>query len=282
MHPSAAEYLLAYSGPALQTIILAVMIRRRLRPQFPIFFTYTLFVMASSIVQNVAHEFVSPTQYTIVSLVNSAVSICLAFCVFYEVFRHVLKPYSAITDLSRLLFGWAGLFLLVAALTTTLGSGSLGLNGICTVFVLFERVARLMECGLLFLLLIFETRLGLSWRNYAMSIALGLGSYSAVDLISSLLRTAVADRWYMAAALISPVCYALVLIGWAINFAFPEPARKNALESPSRLIFQRWNETLMSSPLVAQRAQLATASMESFIPGVEKTVDRILAKKMVN
>jgi len=66
------------------------------------------------------------------------------------------------------------------------------------------------------------------------------------------------------------------------GLTLPEPARKTAQHSPTRLILQRWNEVLMNTPLVSRvpATELAFSSMDSFIPCVEKTVDRVLSRKM--
>ena len=81
--------------------------------------------------------------------------------------------------------------------------------------------------------------------------------------------------------MIENACYfAGVVAFWSVSLARPEPAHKNVLDSPSRLIFQRWNEALVS---YGNRGELAMASnsVESFLPGVEQTVERVLARKMV-
>jgi hypothetical protein len=67
---------------------------------------------------------------------------------------------------------------------------------------------------------------------------------------------------------------------WAYSLAKPEPARSNVLDSPRRLIFQRWNEALLTHSVRGEMA-FASGGMESFLPGVEQTVDRILARKIV-
>jgi hypothetical protein len=52
------------------------------------------------------------------------------------------------------------------------------------------------------------------------------------------------------------------------------------LDSPSRLIFQRWNEALTTYSVRGEMA-FAASGVESFLPGVEQTVDRVLARKIV-
>jgi hypothetical protein len=56
--------------------------------------------------------------------------------------------------------------------------------------------------------------------------------------------------------------------------------RSNVLESPRRLIFQRWNEALLTHSVRGEMA-FAGSGMESVLPGVEQTVERVLARKIV-
>jgi len=144
---------------------------------------------------------------------------------------------------------------------------------------MIDRSLMLMQCGLLMLLIIFEKRLKISWRSYAASITLGVGVTAAVSLLTSVMATS--ESSYNQTLFLA---YQVITVGffayWGIMLQRPEPQRKNVLDSPSRLIFQRWNEVLSSTPLAAHGAQLAMAEVDSFIPGVEKTVERIMARKM--
>jgi hypothetical protein len=136
-----------------------------------------------------------------------------------------------------------------------------------------------MQCGLLLLFFFLEKRLGLSWRNYNMSIALGLGSIAALDLCFSYLRIQFVSK-IETFCTIESAFFISVLAFWAYCLTRPEPARKTVLDSPSRLIFQRWNEALSSYSVRGEMA-LAGNGVNSFLPGVEETVDRVLARKMV-
>jgi hypothetical protein len=125
----------------------------------------------------------------------------------------------------------------------------------------------------------FERRLGLSWRNHNMAIALGLGAGAAMDLSVSYLKAhypASSDAF----GIVNSVFYLGVVCFWASNLSQTEPARSNVLDSPSRLIFQRWNEALTSYSVRGEMV-FASSGVESFLPGVEQTVDRVLARKIV-
>jgi hypothetical protein len=216
--------------------------------------------------------FCSKYFYTYWSI--NAIGMLLGFGVLYEVFVNALKPYAAVIDLGKMLFWWAALFLLLAGAMTALGVGGNQTSKIGAAMNLMDRSIGLMQCGLLLLLLVFEKRLGLSWRNYGFSIALGLGTFAAADLIVSLVSTRLPGHDY---ATISSVLSSAVLLFWTFNLMRSEPQRKNILDSPSRLIFQRWNEALAATPLGNGDVALP---VDSFIPGVEQAVDRVLARRL--
>jgi hypothetical protein len=203
----------------------------------------------------------------------------LEFGVLYELLVNALKPYSALIDLGKMLFRWAAVFLIMAALLTAFATTGSGSNRLVAAAQLLERTVRLMQCGLLLLFLGLEKRLGLSWRTHSMSIALGLGVYAAVDLSATYLISRVPARTN-AFQMVATLVYLGATSLWAYSLAKPEPARGNVLDSPRRLIFQRWNEALLTHSVRGEMA-FASGGMDSFLPGVEQTVDRVLARKIV-
>lgn len=273
--------LLAVGCFASQLLLLGVMIKRRLHSELPAFFNYLLWNAAAMVICQVALRGFSFRQYAYVYWSVTAVSMLLSFWIFYEVFVAILKPYSALIDLGKMLFRWAAVFLLVGSLVTALSAKGTQFNKICAAILLLEQCIQLMQCGMVLLLLAFESRLGLSWRNHAMAVGIGVGSFAACDLTIAYLGQhfpAVVPTFDVANGIASIALYAF----WNIALLSRQPQRKTVLDSPSRLIFQRWNEALMSTPLVTRKGQIAFAPVESFLPGVEQTVERVMARKMMN
>ena len=269
---------LAIASALIQVYILRILASRKLKSEFPAFLVYTCFGIALVVIGLAGYIF-SPTTYFYIYWTLSFIYMGLEFLVMYEILVNALKPYSALIDLGRMLFRWAAIFLLLAGVLTALATAGSQSSKLTAGISLVERSMRLMQCGLLLLFFFFEKRLGLSWRNYNMGIALGLGSTAALDLSFSYLKVQFAPH-QETFCLIESGFYIAVLSFWAVCLAQPEPERKNVLDSPSRLIFQRWNEALSSYSSRGEIA-LATNGVNSFLPGVEETVDRVLARKMV-
>jgi hypothetical protein len=281
VHISQTQWIfitLALVAIGIQGYTLRILNRRKLQAEFPVFFRYSAICIAAYVLSLVPFVFFC-SQFFYVYWVFTAITMVFEFWVLYELLVNALKPYSALIDLGKMLFRWAAVFLILAALLTAFATAGSGNNKIIAAMELLQRTVRLMQCGLLLLFFGLEKRLGLSWRTHSMSIALGLGIYAGVDLSTTYL----VDR-LPALTVVFQTFTTLVYLGaaslWAYSLAKPEPARGNVLDSPRRLIFQRWNEALLTHSVRGEMA-FASGGMESFLPGVEQTVDRVLARKIV-
>lgn len=265
---------------AIQAGVLALMIKRGKRSEFPVFFWYNAMAIVTAFVLLAAHlANASTTQYFYLYWGLNSVAMLFEIGVMYEIFVKALKPYSGLIDLGKMLFRWAGAFLVVAA-TITSFAGHNGLLDKCLAATnQFERSLRLVQCGLLLLFFLFERRLGLSWRSPVISIGLGLGLCASLSLSSSFIHVRM-PQWSTGLDYLDYVQYLVVVSFWAVSMYLREPDRKTVHEAPSKLIFQRWNDVLVSSRFAGASAT-ASIGMDSFLPNVEQTVERILARKMV-
>lgn len=260
--------------------IVGWILKGKQRSEYSNFSSWMVFGGLALLLSVPAIFYASCQQYFYVYWVLGVLYLIVEFSVIYELVVNALKPYSALIDLGKMLFTWAIAFLVIASsLTafTTVGSHATRLDAAAAVI---ERGLRLIECGILLLFFFFERRLGLSWRNTNVSIALGIGLTAAVDLSASYLRAGFPAQTYLVDC-VNSAFFIGVLSYWSYAFAHKREAeRANVLDSPAKLIFQRWNEALVSYAYAEPAA--AGAGIESFLPAVEKTVDRVLARKMVN
>jgi hypothetical protein len=74
--------------------------------------------------------------------------------------------------------------------------------------------------------------------------------------------------------------YVAVALFWAVCLMRPETRVSNVLQSPNRVIAQRWNEALVASR--SGSGELTISPVDMFMPGIENVVDRVLARKIVN
>jgi len=266
----------------LQGALLWVMVLRSKRASFPIFFAYNALAIAGGLTLFLADNLkASVANYFYLYWVVNGLLMVLEFGVMYEIFVKALQPYSGLIDLGKMIFRWAGVFLLIAAALTAMATIDSKMAKCIAAVSLLERGLRLMQCGLLLLFFLFERRLGLSWRSSSVCIGLGLGVSAALNLSISYLHAQFAS-WGLSLDLLSFAQYLVVIGFWAVCFYMPEPKRNNVLDSPSKLIFQRWNDVLVGSfSTVTASAGAPFGNVDSFLPNVEQTVDRILARKVI-
>lgn len=256
-----------------------LMIRRKRGGEFSIFITYLSFGALVTAMLLVSYFNASCLNYQYLNWVISFLFVALEFGVMYEVFVNALKPYSALIDLAKMLFAWASAFLLIAAVLTALATVGNQESKLFAAVHVLERSMRLIECGLLLLFFLFEKRLGLSWRTGSISVALGLGCSAVMDLSASYLKTAFA-AYTVQIDILNTVTYMGVLLFWCYCLAPEKVDRRNVLDSRNRLVFQRWNEVLVS--VAYTEPAFASNGVDSFLPSVERTVERVMARKMVN
>ncbi|HET6841066.1 MAG TPA: hypothetical protein VFK06_05180 [Candidatus Angelobacter sp.] len=278
MSMSVTQWVLASAFAIILLLILGVLHVRKISSSFPVFFQFTIFTFIGLLTLLVESVLRTCSAYNYFFWSFTALYTVLVFGAFHEAFLHLLKPFSAVIDLGKMLFRWATVFLLFTALLTALTTAGSGNNRIIAGIQLLERSCDLMQCGLLLLLVTFQTRMGLSWRSRGMSILLALGTYSAFDMTYSYMLEHFRG-WIPQLTIVNQIVSIMVFGFLAIALWLPEPARRRAQDSPKLLILQRWNDVLSGhgfGPVPAPAMSFA----DSFIPGVEQTVERILAGKI--
>jgi len=269
------QLVLAMGSLVVMCAVMFVMASRKLRSVYPMFFGYIAINAFALVICLVAYRFAF-SRYFYVYWTTSTILMLIGFTVQYEVFVDILKPFSAVVDLGKMLFFWAAGFLLLAGILTALVTGGSNSGKIAVAVNLIDRCVHMMQCGLLLLLVVFEKRLSLSWRSPGMSVALGLGIVAAADLAISYAEVRFPAS-YVSLEMANGIVFTAILCFWAYSLSVKASAPMTAASSPAKLIIQRWNDALISY----RQAEVAFSPMNSFLPGVEQTVDRVLARKII-
>jgi len=186
--------LLWASGAALQICIIYLCWRRKFRSEFPIFFNYNVFVVISYVVLFFLYRPSWEKAYFISYWVSSGIEALLGFAAIYEVFRNSFKPFDALRDFAGIMFRWSALVLALVA--TILTCTSIGQEPRAMMAILcLERGVMVMQCGLLLFLLLFSSRLGMTWQHHGFGISLGFGLFAATQLILNSVRSQLGPSW---------------------------------------------------------------------------------------
>lgn len=279
MAETLVNYLLFLLGPTLQAGMLVVMARRKLREQFPLFFSYTLLQVISFIVlfglYHRAPGGVNGHTYFYAYWTTTALSVIMGFAVIHEVFGYTIRPYPGLRDLGTMLFRWAVLLLLLVAGISAATAGGDGASRLMQHIINLERAVRLIQCGLLLFVVMTSNYLGLSWRNFACGIAFGFGMFAATDLVLYNLRASHGAAWNQLTNMIGSAVYNLSVVMWFTYSLMPHRAtvRNEIVYRPA---FDRWNQAAML--LMNNHPDFQSSSSNTYLSDIEQTVEAVLAQ----
>ena len=263
MHFSLTDYFFWLASPLFQVGVLISLFRRGLHKEYPYFFNYTLLqVLSVAFLLAVQH---SQSLYYYGYWVITALSVLISFAVLQEIFKEAFRPYEALRDLSVILFRWSILVLvLVGGMWAISTKPSDGLDSITTVILAADRSVRLMQCGLVFFLVLFSEYLGISRRHMVFGIALGFGLFASVNM---LVATGMSHPSVVHASVLSRIncaAYDIAALIW-LGYTALAPARSSALAA---IRTPEWNSALEDArvPPVA----------DSLLDTMDRTVERLL------
>lgn len=239
-------FYVLWIAPALAIAYLAtMMVRRHLRKQYPMFFAYASFQVVGFLAQFTVYH-LWPNQYYFEYWTGSVISIVLSFAVIYELFTQTFEPFDGLRDLGGVLFRWAAVVLVIAATLMTMISSNVHANLEAAIVLAFERSVRVMQCGIVLLMILCAPSVGLTRKHRIFGIATGFGVMAAVDLIAAALVARVGISQLMGRLLtfshMTSYCFAVGV--WTAYLLRPEPARGPVLQAaPS----ERWNFALSSA-----------------------------------
>jgi hypothetical protein len=250
--------------PLLQSMVVAIMLWRKVYRSFPFFFSYVAFQIVAFAITFPLRE-----QYRIFFAAywaESAVSVILGFFVIREVFLDVFRPYHTLRDLGSVLFKWAGLvMLMVAGVMAASTRAGVADEPVVNAILTLERSVRVVQCGLVLFLLVFARFLGVNWWQKSFGIALGFGAFASVELSLVALGSHVDSPTL--SSFINMAAYNLAILTWFMYMVLKSPV---VTQTASMLRPQRWEQSLndLQNPVAA----------DSLIPMFESMVDRALSR----
>jgi len=251
--------------PTLQLVVAAILWRRKLHKQFPVFFLFLLAQVANFAIMFPLWLMRAGTSYFWLFWLGEAVTAVLGFKVIHEVFLDVFRPYHTLKDLGTLLFKWAGVVMLLVSVVVAFSSSS-DQNPMMNATTTLQLSVRIVQVGLILFLLLFSSFLGVSRKQISFGISLGLGLSGGVELMLLALNSGGFVR-HENFDLINMLTYDFAILVW-LGYSFSRKAGREA--SVNRLQTQRWEQGLAD-------LQPAVPS-DSLIPMFEGMVERAFSR----
>ena len=233
-------------GLLLKATLLIVLTVRKVWRRFPIFTAYASSNFVFGVALYILHA-ISPSNiaYFYLYWVSQAIGLVLGLGVIYEIFAHLFRPYPALRKLALLMFRVAVLVLVALGCIAAYFQPHAVTEKISAAFLAGEIGTRILQVGLLVFLFIFASVFGLYWRQYAFGIALGLGLYAIVQLVSVAARSQFGrETASHTFAVVGMVAFNSSLLIWLGYLLAPELAASRS-ELPRKAMLEQWNQALV-------------------------------------
>jgi hypothetical protein len=229
------------TGIGLQVLLAIVLLINRAWRKYPFFCAYSLFNLFEAAATYAV--FGNKLLYFYTYWSCEAVGIVLGLGVVREIFTNVFSPHLALRKLTTIIFRSAivGLIML-AVVVIYLQSGNA--RGIVKGVLLAAEAARIVEVGLIMFLFLASGAFGLHWRQNVFGMALGLGMFAAVELITVTMIGYVSPLIRQSFALAHSISFATSHLIWLGYFLAPERIA-NSVEIPKRAQLEQWNQAVM-------------------------------------
>jgi hypothetical protein len=261
---SVAFYVLWIGGVGALLSVLYMMVRRKLRVEFPLFFSYAIFQAIQTTLLLVLRPYYNVYFYTYWT--TATLAVLIEFAVIYEIFSQIFQPYEALRRIAMVLFRWSALVLVMVAVVTAAGGGQSSLSRIMATIFALERSIRVMQVGLVLFLFLFSQQVGLTQRHRVFGISLGFGITAAVEL-TAVTMASMDSGAHMGLAFLSSGAFVTSALVWNYYMRIDEPERvkvEHAIEA-GRL------DMTISGAIHPQS--------DTFLPFIEGAVERILAER---
>lgn len=259
-------YLSWIAGPTLQIVLLGCMVHRKLHTVFPRFFSYIAFQVVKSGFLFFAARY-SDLVYFDAYWTGNAISVILTVTVMDEILHKLFKEYGGPQNLGSMIFRWACGLLVLLAIVTALSTQQENSDRVVSVVLAFDRSVRLMQCGLICLLLILCRFLRNCWRQWVFGIALGFGIFASIELILVSFAMHYGNNFGEIVSLLKSLAYNSVTLVWIFYL------RQRRESIPEMQL-----ATQLSAPIAAWAESGLGADRDSFLAMVEGAVEQVLSR----
>jgi hypothetical protein len=251
--------------PVLQGLGAAILWRRKLHKQFPVFFWFLLAQVANFALIFPAWCIGNYRLYFGLFWLADAVNAVLGFKVIHEIFLDVFRPYHTLKDLGTLLFRWAGVVMLLVSVVVAF-SNSFDQSPMVHAVATLQRSVRIVQLGLILFLVLFSRFLGVSRKQISFGISLGFGLFAGVELMLMALNSGGFVNLGNL-NLINMSVYNVAIFVWLGYALSPKAVRGGGV---NRLQTERWEQGLadLQNPVPS----------DSLIPMFEGMVERAFSR----
>ncbi len=231
-----------FIGTGLEVFLVGVLLARKAWRKFPFFTAYAGFNLLETALCYAVLK--NAMLYFYVYWSGEAIAMMLGLAVVYEIFTSLFAHHEALRKMAKWVFRGTVLILVLLGLAVIAFQPSVERASVGGVVMVVAEATRIMELGLLMFLFLFSTAFGLHWRAHVFGIALGLGVFTAVDLVNVTLRSYIGNGAVDALNMARGCAFCLSVLMW-ISYLWASERIYGSHEIPERAQLEQWNQAVM-------------------------------------
>ncbi|MCU1309536.1 MAG: hypothetical protein JWO20_661 [Candidatus Angelobacter sp.] len=213
---TATQYAIWVLSPLPLLLTAYIMRRTQQSRSFPAFLVYLVSVAFFSYFSLAVHQ-LFPSFHFYSYWTGQVVSIALSFLVLYEVFRNVLT--AGTLPVSKANFALINAVLLLMAAVVALKMQGADTEKWLYAIFLFSRTVRIVQVGLMLILVVLSISFGFYWSSQAFGIALGFGFYASTELVNNTVRALLGPNGNRIWSWVSVLSYQCAAVIWIVYAA---------------------------------------------------------------
>ncbi len=233
------DFLYSALGIVLEFAVFVVLIRRKIYRVFPVFCLFMAESFASGLIMMISVKHLTTNQYYHAYVIDFSLSSVLQVALLMELLWASLKPLkNSMPRYSGLILGI--MLLLACAVLWPIVGASIPprLDTFSNIYFHILKITATLRICIFLVIAGFSRLLAIGWKNRELQIATGLGFYSLVFMVVTLLHTyGPINSWYHFYDQLTVISFIFVLFYWLLSFLKPEPERK--------IIAPQMDETLL-------------------------------------
>ena len=202
---------------------MALLVRRKAYREFPFFFGFFVFSIATEVLRYVVQHHYSFKTYFAVFWTTAYLYDILNLLVLYEVFRRAFREFYRHLSWFRLLFPSAVTIALILALLFHIAFRPAHEPSQLTLLFFLEIAVDLIELALFSVFFLLVKFFSLPWRSHAFGIVLGFAVLSIGSWGAFWLRLEPGAKYRLFFRYIPAIAYICALFVWLLLFSRPEP-----------------------------------------------------------
>ncbi len=236
-------------APNFFLLVLSALIwRRKLYKQFPVFLVYAVVVAVEQLTLCVADLLpsVSPTSWWYLFWAGLLAEAVVKFALIGEIFSAVAGSYPSLAKLGKSLITGVGVVLVLLATLAAAYTPKDNIYWIVSGAHLLEQTTYLIECGLILFLFLFAAYFKLHWSRSSFGIALGLGASACVHLATWALMANgnFSAQYRVLLDLLNLATYHVCVLIWFYYLLVPQKSVTTSVVPPPEHNLAVWNREL--------------------------------------